>query len=128
MPAPGVVVRRELPSIFCAKCRRWVESQERVNPFATVDGVKVPISVWRCPECRGEAPVGTAFEAREVTQADISRDERFGPYRDVPAGAVALNPGGRSGRAVLVCGHSITVLPNIKRARCRKCRPRREAK
>lgn len=60
-----LVVKRELPSVFCARCRRWVESQERVNSFATVNGVKVPVLVWTCPGCLGEASDGREDSVRE---------------------------------------------------------------
>jgi len=122
------LVKPELPSIYCGKCRRWVESQEKINLFATVDGAKKKVLVWLCPECRGEAPPGTVVEAREVTQADVSRDERLGPYQSVVAGTVVLNPGGKTARTKLSCGHEACVLPDAKKARCRKCRAGKETK
>lgn len=116
-----VLVKKELPSNYCHKCRRWVESQEKINLFATVDGAKRRILLWTCPECRGDAPRGTAVEARAVTAADMARDERLGPYRAILADTTVLNPGGKTARADLVCGHNVCVLPDATKARCRKC-------
>jgi hypothetical protein len=115
-------VKRELPSMYCHKCRRWVESQEKVNMFSSVDGARKPVATWACPECRGDAPAGTTVEAGAVTQADVSKDERLGPYRAVVRESVKLNPGGKTARADLACGHNICVVPDATKARCRKCR------
>ena len=74
-------VKRELPSNYCHRCRRWVESQERVELLASVDGEPRRPVVWICPECRG-VPGAAVVESRgPVTQADVSRDERYGPLR-----------------------------------------------
>jgi hypothetical protein len=115
-------VKRELPSLYCHKCRRWVESQEKAEMFTTVDGAKRPLVVWTCPECRGDAAPGTAVVAGAVTQADVSRDERLGPYCAVVTESVKLNPSGKTARADLACGHNVCVVPDATKARCRKCR------
>jgi len=116
-------VKRELPSNFCHRCRRWVESQEVVRVFVErpEGGDELRPPVWTCPECRGEAPKGTAVEAREITQSDISKDERLGPYRAVVE-ILKVNPSGVTARGRLACGHEVCVLPDAKKARCRKCR------
>jgi hypothetical protein len=114
------------PGLFCHACRRWVESQERVEMFETVDGVRRPLTTWTCPECRGVAAPGEVVVARESeTGADASREERHGPYRDVVAGTFAMGASGKSGRARLSCGHDYTVLPGAKRQRCSKCKPKK---
>jgi hypothetical protein len=115
---------KELPSIYCHKCRRWIESQEKVQMFASVDGKTTRPALWTCPECRGEAEVAVEAHA-PVTQGDIARDERLGPYRAVKASTVKLNPSGKTARATLECGHEACVVPNATKTRCRKCRAKR---
>jgi hypothetical protein len=114
------------PGLFCYKCRRWVESQERAEMFATVDGAPRSLVVWICSECRGDAVPGEVKVAREPeTGADALREERHGPYRDVVAGTFVMGVSGKSGRARLSCGHDYTVLPAAKRQRCSKCKPKK---
>ena len=46
-------IEPDKPSNFCGKCRKWIESNERVNLFTTeVDGKEVHPKVWNCPGCR----------------------------------------------------------------------------
>jgi RNase P subunit RPR2 len=119
-----VAVKREAPSLYCHQCRTWVESQEKVNLFASVDGARKHVGVWTCPPCRGETgPAAVVTSARAPkTQADVSKDERLGPYRSVQPGTAVLSASGKSSRVVLECGHKVSVLPSMDRARCRKCR------
>lgn len=46
------IVKRELPSLFCATCREWVETQEKHNMFASVDGQRLAVLAWQCKGCR----------------------------------------------------------------------------
>lgn len=121
----GVVVKREKPSLFCEKCHRWVETNETHNVFSSVDGVRQPLAVWRCSVCRGDAPPDSVVVARgPATGADVSKDERLGPYRDI-AGEIVLNVSGKSGRVTLTCGHGACVAPGASGVRCKKCRVQR---
>lgn len=114
-------VKRELPSLECHKCRRWVVTQEKHNGFASVDGVPQKVSVWTCPACRGEAGAVVVEARAPVTQGDINRDEKYGPMRHVLE--VVERAGGHVAR--LECGHERSV-HNLKtpHQRCRKCRPK----
>jgi hypothetical protein len=48
------------PSNFCGKCRKWVESNERINVFYNPETGEHPY-VWNCPACRpSEANVTVA--------------------------------------------------------------------
>jgi RNase P subunit RPR2 len=115
-----VAVVKEAPSNFCHKCRRWIESNEKAPLFATVDGVRQPVTVWTCAECRGEGRVTCAGFGGPVTQADISKDERLGPKRRVER---IINPdAGKSQVVELVCGHKTKVPRDMKVVRCRQCR------
>lgn len=114
-------VKKEPPSLLCHKCRQWIVTQERHNMFATADGVPQPLTVWTCPACRGESGAQVEVARPAETEADHAKDERMGPYRDVVAESVVLNPGGKSAKCTLSCGHTHTVLPYVKRSRCRKC-------
>ncbi len=117
-----VAVKREAPSLYCHQCRQWVETQERHNMFARVDGALKPVTVWTCPVCRGDAaPAPRAVEPFR-TQADVSKDERLGPYRSVQPGTAVASPSGKSSRVMLECGHKSSVLPFMDKSRCRKCR------
>ena len=54
---------REPNSNFCHLCRKWVESQERVNAFAHANGARQAVHAWTCPAClsflaRAESVVG----------------------------------------------------------------------
>jgi hypothetical protein len=121
MKRDAVDAKKEVPSLFCNVCRTWVVSQERVNMFATVDGVAVHIGVWTCPPCRGEVGAPSAPVSPEITtQAAIAQDERLGPYRELVR--TILNESGKSARATLSCGHTVGVFIGAKKARCRKCR------
>lgn len=115
-------VKREQPSIHCHKCRQWIESREQVNLFASVDGAPRRVGVWTCPACRGEAGAVAVVAVGPKTQADVSRDERLGPYRAVERDTVVVNPSGKSARVKLACGHEACVLPDATQARCRRCR------
>jgi hypothetical protein len=119
----GVIVEREEPSLFCEKCRRWVDTNETHNMFSAVDGVRQPLAVWRCPACRGDAPPESVDAPHApATGADISKDERLGPYRAV-INIIKVNASGKTARAALACGHECCALPDATKARCRKCRP-----
>lgn len=115
-----VVVEKELPSLFCVDCKKWKETQERCNMFASVDGKPARPAAWRCPDCRGEghAPVARG----PVTQAGIALDEKYGPMRQVAEIIKELTP-----KSVLVrmeCGHErATAKTMSKQCRCPKCRP-----
>jgi len=126
-PAAKPDMAKELPSNYCHACRRWIESQERVNLFASVDGVAAKVGVWTCPAYRGEStPVVEAHAP--ATQADVARDERLGPHRAVVE-VVRYNDSGLTARARLECGHEACVVAGAKvapknvwtRARCRRC-------
>ena len=124
----GEIVKREPPSLFCTGHRAWIETNEVHNLFSEVDGVKAKVLVWRCPACRGDAPPEAAVVARgPVTGADLSKDERLGPWRAV-VGAIVLNGGGKSGVAQLACAHAACVAPKSKGVRCKKCRTGDSAK
>ena len=118
----GVIVKREKPSLFCEACRRWVETNETHNMFSSADGERLPLAVWRCPTCRGDAPAESAEAARApVTGSDVSKDERLGPYR-AAAEVVKVNIGGKTCRVRLqVCGHEACVAVGAKGVRCRVC-------
>jgi len=47
-------VKRELPSLFCHKCRCWVETQERHEMFAAVEDAPRRVRVWTCADCRAK--------------------------------------------------------------------------
>jgi len=121
-----VVVVKEPPSNFCGGCRQWIVSQETVAVFSSIDGVSRRVIVWKCPACRGDAPPETVEVAHgPVTGADLSKDERLGPYRNVVRASVKVNVSGKTARATLVCGHECCVLPDAERARCRRCRAKK---
>jgi hypothetical protein len=112
-------VKRELPMLLCSTCRLWIETQERHNMFVAVDGVPQKLAAWTCPRCRGVEGVEVKVAEPAKTAADVAHEERLGPYRKV-VGAVN-NPGGRSARVTLDCGHVKTAPPKATRERCRKC-------
>jgi len=114
-------VEREAPSLYCEKCRRWIETQEQHNMFATVDGVAQPLTVWHCPECRGEQGAAVKVSHGPVTGADLSKEERLGPYRDVAA-VIKVNASGKTQRVTLKdCAHEACVAVGAKGVRCRVC-------
>lgn len=123
-----LIVKKELPSLLCQKCRLWIETQERHNMFERVDGALQAVTAWTCPACRGEAGAVVTVAAKgNVTQADVARDERLGPYKTVQRDTVVLNASGKTARAKLECGHDCCVLPDAVKARCRKCVAKRAA-
>lgn len=125
-----VVIAKEPHSNFCGKCRQWIVSEEAVDVFSEVDGAPRKVRVWFCPPCRGDVPEGeekgevkVEVARGPVLGADLSQDERRGPFRDIVPGTYVANPGGITGRVQLVCGHSVTVFAKAKhRWRCTKCR------
>jgi hypothetical protein len=55
MAKRDVIVKRELPSLFCATCREWVDTQEKHNMFASDDGKHLAVRAWQCKGCRPAA-------------------------------------------------------------------------
>jgi uncharacterized protein with PIN domain len=45
----------EKPSAYCHKCRKWVETRQRVQVFASIDGKRMRPELWTCPACKGGA-------------------------------------------------------------------------
>jgi hypothetical protein len=114
-----LIVKRELPSLFCHVGRHWVDSQEKVNVFTSVDGVKQRPQLWTCSAHRLD-PTATVISIHQsTTAAEIAKDERAGPVKKI---VKVIEPRGASVRAVLECGHEHTVLKTAKTHRCRKCR------
>jgi len=114
-------VKKELPSLYCGGCKQWIVTQESHNMFAVIHGVKTAVVVWKCPACRGETGAVVEVARGPVSGADVSKDERLGPYRAVKRDTVKLNPSGKTARADLECGHNICVVPDATTARCKKC-------
>jgi len=114
-------VKKEPASILCHKCRTWVVTLEKHNAFSSVDGAPQPVTVWTCPACRGEQGAEVVEARAPETEADHAKDDRMGPYRAVKLETLVLNAGGKSAKCTLECGHTHTVLPYVKRSRCRKC-------
>lgn len=122
-----VVVVKEPPSQFCGKCRLWIETDERHNAFSEIDGVKQRVSLWLCPECRGEAKPGEpVVEAPRgaKTQADVVKEEKYGPLRRI---AEVIGEGSATtAKGRLECGHECAVPRGATFYRCRKCRKKGE--
>jgi hypothetical protein len=112
---------KEPHSNFCGKCRQWIVSEERAGSFSEVEGVKQALCIWICPACRGEAGAEVKVARGPVMGADISKDERLGPYRDV-AERLGVNASGKTERVRLKeCGHEACVSKDAKGVRCRRC-------
>jgi len=45
---------RALPSLYCHVCRRWVVTRDKHNVFESIEGRRLPVTVWVCPGCAGE--------------------------------------------------------------------------
>jgi hypothetical protein len=114
-------VKKEQPSLYCVGCRQWIVTRETHNMFSKVDGVSQRVIAWKCPACRGETDAVIEVARGPVTGADVSKDERLGPYRAVKRNTVKVNPSGKTARADLECGHNICIVPDATTARCRKC-------
>ena len=119
--ATKTAVKKEPPALFCGGCRTWFETQEKHNSFSEVDGAKQALTIWRCPACRGVEGAEAVVARAPETEADHAKDDRMGPYRAVRLETLVLNAGGKSAKCTLECGHTHTVLPYVKRSRCRKC-------
>lgn len=134
-----MMVKREQPHNLCVPPQggkpHWVESNERHNWFAQIDGVKQKLTNWVCPLHRGEVselpPSTEEVKRQEIRKADKAADheikdealtKKWGPMRKVTA---HLGGGSATTEQVkLECGHQRAATKGVTEVRCAKCKPK----